>query len=313
MPTSESIDHLVKGLRQRARLDRELDSQSGDDLKARRRRGCLGLSIEDLGCLQLHVRRSFFKNSGDDHDWIFVDPGPQPWSVATAERVGVHFGICCDSAISDACGDFADLLCQAVITRHKSGLTQRLVDELWKEALRFATELAKWECAVVWVNRVWLRNPRFGPNLSGPDLQRIATPRTPAPPSFGEGQRAFKEKFVERLQLSRSVWLSAAANRISLRSILSERAPIRAVAQSAARRAAVGLFLRFPAISFRRACNLLDKADEEAPGSAPTPPTWRSVAPGCRGWSQAYDDRSLKNRVKVFLSKTRGIAKSLLK
>ena len=293
MHEDQLIERLLDNRKKRLRWEREVDSERRDKSKLWRKRGKLGLSPGELRALELHARFLFLGRPGTQDFWRPHWRCPHAWTVK-AEDSGVWWGLACEGAIADACGDFADMLCQATMARHRGGLTEELVDELLSESIRFALKIAEWDSALIWIDRVWSDQSYCG--QSDDQAPMLNSPKSLA---------VFQKDFLERMRIGRSGWLSEADRRIGIRQVLAGPGRRSGPVRSGPKLTVLGYLLQQPKLLNKGICERLDKK------SVPLPASWIKAAPGCTGWTQAHCDSRIKKRVTVFFSLIRQAAKSM--
>jgi hypothetical protein len=183
------------------RLLARANESSPPPIKTERATGPLKLPRDVLSYLRQHVIREFFRRAA---------PGPEETrcresGVASMEALVVVHAKTYANAICWAAGEFADLLVHALIARsRKSDISKTARTAVWKEALKFADELAGEE---VWSS--WIENGHF-PVSREPE------------PIWTEQNR---QTFLERVRFDRSEWLFEADRRINVRLILGGARP----------------------------------------------------------------------------------------
>ena len=220
-----------------------------------------------------------------------------------AELQAVLFARNCEAAVGKACGDFADLLTQAVIARRgRKDFPLNLHREMWAECLRFAMGLARFETAGVWIDKAWGTDPRESPL---PHLSKLesSSEQVAQVTKFVE---KFRPQFEERIRHGSPGWLNEADRRIELRCLLSSAPQRRANLNDPSKKAVALLLTANSELSSEKVCGKLDSRNDRAPMSAPIPRAWAKR--GVRSWVDARS--KFQGSVDTYIS---SIRKALLR
>src|SRR5437660_2454393 len=145
-----SVESIVSSHKRQLRWSEECFKEAVDyGPDPTRKRGLLGLTPYELLALRQHATKQFYESArlSEELRQQRQKPRSKPplASPSDPELYAVFFARICDPSISEACGEYADLLTQAVLARRgRKALPPRLMEELWSEALRFRMDLAKW-------------------------------------------------------------------------------------------------------------------------------------------------------------------------
>jgi hypothetical protein len=183
----------------------------------------------------------------------------------------------CSRAVSEATGEFADLLAQAAIARlgRKVSELKFRSDHLWYEVLDFAVNLSSDASAGWWLEHV----------LGTPEVDE---------PRFTD---AHLKLFFSRLNTYVLDWLQEADRRIVLRGLLSNvRIPRKKTGPGIQEALVANIKGRHPRIAanIEAICNHLDIQ------RAPLLDKWKKF--GKKTWHEAWSDPNMRNRVKRWIS-----------